>query len=132
MLLIYVCQCAYLKSMLAKWQESGNEFSRQIGYNYHAASLLSLVKVSGKSHHPAHRILCWRPLDSSAWLSFSGTLLPAPAGLARCCRTEQAGHPLPTASGQPAAKETGSSCEVESPDLNQTLRSVSAIHTTSC
>lgn len=106
MLLIDVFQYAYQKSILAKWQESGKEFSEQIDYNYHTANLLSLVKVGAKSHHSANRTLCWRPLDSLVLLSFSGILLTAPAGLTHSFQTGKDGHPLPTASGQPAARET--------------------------
>ena len=91
--------------MLAECQESNKEFSKQIDYNYHAADLLSLVKVSGKSHCSANRISPWRTLDSLVLLSFSGLLLTALAGLTHCRRMGKHGHRLPMAPGQPAAKE---------------------------
>lgn len=90
--------------MLAEQQESNKEFSKQIDYNYHAADLLSLVKVSGKSHCSAKRISPWRTLDSLVLLSFSRLLLTAPAGLT-CLQMGKHGHPLPMAPGQLAAKE---------------------------
>jgi len=68
--------------------------------------MLSLVKVSGKSHSSAKTISTWRTLDSSVLLSFSGFLLTALAGLTHCLWTGKHQHPLPMAPGQLAAKKT--------------------------
>lgn len=76
--------------MLAERQESNKEFSKQIDYNCHAADLLSLVKVSGKSCCCAWRIWRWRPRESWVFPHFSGS----------CCQLRQGS---PAASGHPSA-----------------------------
>lgn len=87
----------YQKPTLAEWQQSNKEFSKHIDYNYHAADLLSLVKVSGKSHRSAGRISPCRTLGSLVLLGF--------LGLPHRRRPGKHGHPLPMAPRQPAAKE---------------------------
>lgn len=72
-------QYTYQKPILAEWQEGNKEFSKQMEYNYHTADLLSLVKVSGKSHCSAKRISPWRTLDGLVLLGFLGLLLGSPA-----------------------------------------------------